>query len=551
MNINELLIAAGLLAATAIGVAGASAAEKTTADQTKPLPRVLLIGDSICGGYQKGVKKLLTSKAVVVKNQGNAQHTRTGLEKLDEWLGDGKWDLIHFNWGLWDVAHRNPESKNFGHLDKVNGKLTTSLADYEKNLRKLVARLEKTGATLVWASTTPVPDGEPGRIKGDEVKYNAVAAKIMAENGIAIDNLHAEVIRLGRPKRPNVHDTGNLSPKVADSILAALAGGGAAATPGKKEPVVTKSVKELVEDFRKLKFGMFIHYNMATYKGAQWVAGYHSPADFNPGVDTIDTDAWADAAVSAGMTYGVLTVKHVSGFCLWDSKYTTYDVMHPDSPYKKDIVAQFIKSFKSRGLKVGLYYCWRHPGFDKGANKGKFKVLPPECDPATHSLKEQIEFQKKQIAELLEKYPDVFYIWNDALDPGIMPASEILPVIRSVRPNVIASSNWWNWGKKGTPFMDIGVKELRHFPETNTAPGETCWKLEQKWFWNKGFRSGSAKGVMGNMAKAHARNSNFLLNVGPDRDGKIIESSVKTLAEIGKLLASEAASDNAGSAGEK
>jgi len=60
-------------------------------------------------------------------------------------------------------------------------------------------------------------------------------------------------------------------------------------------PVTTKSVKELQEDFLKLKFGMFIHYNMATYKGVQWVAGYHSPADFNPG-GRIDTDAWADAA---------------------------------------------------------------------------------------------------------------------------------------------------------------------------------------------------------------------------------------------------------------
>jgi hypothetical protein len=121
------------------------------------------------------------------------------------------------------VAHRNLKSKNFGHLDKVAGKLTTPLADYEKNLRKLVARLNQTGATLVWASTTPVPEGEPGRIKGDEIKYNAVAAKIMKKNEIAIDDLHAEVIRLGRPKTNNVHDTGDLSRQVADSILAALA----------------------------------------------------------------------------------------------------------------------------------------------------------------------------------------------------------------------------------------------------------------------------------------------------------------------------------------
>jgi len=321
---------------------------------------------------------------------------------------------------------------------------------------------------------------------------------------------------------------------------AALAAVSAARAEDKAGAEASKSVNQLQEDFLKLKFGMFIHYNMATYKGVQWVAGYHSPADFNPGVESIDTDAWADAAVSAGMKYGVLTAKHVAGFCLWDSKYTTYDVMHPDCPYKKDLVAQFINSFKSRGLKVGLYYCWRHPGF---GDPGKYKVLPPECDPATHTMEEQIEFQKKQIAELVEKYPDVFYIWNDALDPQIMPAEDARAFIRSLRPDILASSNWWDWGKKGTPYLDIAVKEMRDFPESNTAPGETCWKLERGWFWSEGSRAGSAKGVMGHMATAHARNSNFLLNVGPDKQGKIMESSVKTLAEVGKLWNPQSSSD--------
>jgi len=296
-----------------------------------------------------------------------------------------------------------------------------------------------------------------------------------------------------------------------------------------------------VKDFRKLRFGMFIHYNMATYKGVQWVEGYPSPADFDPG-GTIDTDAWADAAVSAGMKYGVLTVKHVAGFCLWDSQLTSYDVMHPDCPYKKDVVAQFVKSFKSRGLKVGLYYCWRHPGFNASEQRKKvqYKVLPPECDPATHSLAEQIEFQTAQIAELLTKYPDVFYIWNDALDPEIMPAAEARKFIQGVRPGLVASSNWWSWGKKGTPYLDIAVKEVRHFPEDNTAPGETCWKLEPGWFWNEGARTKSAEQMVRLMNLVNGRNSNFLLNVGPDRHGRIIESSTKALAEIGHRLKSGA-----------
>ena len=307
--------------------------------------------------------------------------------------------------------------------------------------------------------------------------------------------------------------------------------GVSAATPDKEAPSVQKSIKELQDEFLKLKFGMFIHFNLETYKGVQWVSGYHSPADFNPG-GKIDTDAWADAAVSAGMKYAVLTAKHVSGFCLWDSKYTTYDVMNPDCPYKQDLVAQFIKSFKSRGLKVGLYYCWRNPGF-----KADFKVLPPECDPATHSLKEQNEFQKKQIAELLEKYPDVFYIWNDGLDDKVMPAEEardFIEGLRRIRPNVIASSNWWDWGKKGTPYADIAVKEMRQFPEDNKAPGETCWCLEQGWFWKEGASPKTAKQVLNLLTTVNSRNSNFLLNVGPNKQGKFEDSSVKVLAEIGK-----------------
>lgn len=295
----------------------------------------------------------------------------------------------------------------------------------------------------------------------------------------------------------------------------------------------SQSVKALQDEFLKLRFGMFIHYNMATYKGVQWTEGYPDPSTFDPGGE-VDTDAWADAAKSAGMTYAVLTAKHVGGFCLWDSKYTTYDVMNPACRSKQDLVAQFIQSFKSRGLKVGLYYCWRHPGF-----KAQYKVLPPECDPATHTVKEQIEFQEKRIAELVERYPDVFYIWNDSLDPQIMPAEDALAFFRSLRPGILASSNWWDWGKKGTPYADIAVKELRQFPETNTAPGETCWCLEQGWFWKEGTRPKTARQVMDLLRTVNARHSNFLLNVGPNKQGRFEEASVRVLEEVGKLLAGE------------
>ncbi|MCX6880242.1 MAG: alpha-L-fucosidase [Verrucomicrobia bacterium] len=318
----------------------------------------------------------------------------------------------------------------------------------------------------------------------------------------------------------------------------AVAADDGSAAPQPAAPGAAKSIKELQEEFLKLKFGMFIHYNLETYHGVEWLSGYHSPADFNPG-GTIDTDAWADTAKSAGMKYAVLTVKHVSGFCLWDSKYTTYDIMNPECPYKQDLVAQFIKSFKSRGLKVGLYYCWRNPGF---GDPGKYKVLPPECDPSTHSMKEQIEFQEKQVAELIEKYPDVFYIWNDGLDKEIMPADKTLAFFRGLSRNVLVGCNWWDVDKKGTPIADIAINELNGFPETNTAPGESCWCLESGgWFWKEGTRPLiTAQQVVNSVTSENRGHANVLLDVGPDKHGKFEEASVKVLAEVGKLLQNKA-----------
>lgn len=123
-------------------------------------------------------------------HKGNAQHTGTGLKKLDQWLGKEKWDVIHFNWGLWDLCYRHPKSKVQGNRDKVNGTITTAIDQYGKNLEELVLRLKKTDAKLIWASTTVIPEGEAGRKLGDGERYNAVASAIMKKHGVAINDLH-------------------------------------------------------------------------------------------------------------------------------------------------------------------------------------------------------------------------------------------------------------------------------------------------------------------------------------------------------------------------
>jgi acyl-CoA thioesterase-1 len=179
------------------------------------LPRVLLIGDSISIGYTVPVRKLLEGKANVHRIPANGGPTTNGLKNLQACLGDGRWDVIHFNWGLHD-------------LKLIDGKHQVSLADYDKNLRELVQQLKVTKATLIWCSTTPVPDGTGIRHRGDELKYNAVAEKIMTENDIAIDDLfefaRPQLDKIQLPANVHFSPSGSevLAQQVAKSIEARL-----------------------------------------------------------------------------------------------------------------------------------------------------------------------------------------------------------------------------------------------------------------------------------------------------------------------------------------
>ena len=189
------------------------------------MPKVLIIGDSISIGYTPHTVAALKGKAVAKHHKGNAQHTGTGLKMLDRWIGPTEWDVIHFNWGLWDLCYRHPESKVQGRRDKIRGTLTTSLAQYEKNLEQLVRRLKKTSSKLVWSHTTTVPAGEAGRKVGDDDKYNAAAARVMKKHGVIISDLNAvtDSFPAALFTAPgNVHFTTAGSKKLGDAVAAKI-----------------------------------------------------------------------------------------------------------------------------------------------------------------------------------------------------------------------------------------------------------------------------------------------------------------------------------------
>lgn len=153
-------------------------------------PRVLIIGDSISEGYFPFVKQAFADKAIVEHNPGNAQDTWHGLKNLEQWLGKTKWDVIHFNWGLWDLCHRSINDSGVLVKD-VNGKVSATPNQYRENLDSLVTILRKTGARLVFATTTHIPENSPGRLCGDEIEYNTIATEVMKKRNVHVNDLYS------------------------------------------------------------------------------------------------------------------------------------------------------------------------------------------------------------------------------------------------------------------------------------------------------------------------------------------------------------------------
>jgi len=165
-------------------VAGKSNAWDYVVDDPK-LPRVLLIGDSVSRGYTQAVRKAMAGMANVHRAPANCGPTASGLKNIEVWLGDGKWNVIHFNFGIHD---RN-----------------TPLADYTQRLEQLVERMKKTGAKLIWASTSPIPDAPDGKqTAASIVERNQAAAEVMEKHGVATDDLFTAITpNLATMQNPN------------------------------------------------------------------------------------------------------------------------------------------------------------------------------------------------------------------------------------------------------------------------------------------------------------------------------------------------------------
>ncbi|MEQ1527331.1 MAG: GDSL-type esterase/lipase family protein [Gallionella sp.] len=155
----------------------------------KQTPKVLVIGDSISIGYTPFISESLKNVSVVSHIEGNAKDSDNGVIKLHEWIGNATWNIIVFNFGLWDICYRNFKPFSEDNRDKVNGIQAVPIDRYRSNLELITAKLKTTGAKLIYINTTVVPPDEPGRFTDDVEKYNDIAEQLMQREGIKVVNL--------------------------------------------------------------------------------------------------------------------------------------------------------------------------------------------------------------------------------------------------------------------------------------------------------------------------------------------------------------------------
>lgn len=331
--------------------------------------------------------------------------------------------------------------------------------------------------------------------------------------------------------------------------LAALCGAivFAAAVSGEDAPpAISPAAPPLTaaqRDFMRWRFGMFVHFNLGTFADLDWAGGYEDPALFNPA--RLDCGQWADEAKAAGMTYMVLTVKHTEGIALYDSALTRHDITKFKNfrNGKGDIVREFVRACRSRGLKVGLYYCFPGDYADEAHHNA-----PPPGQPDLHGLPPEAQgdfvgFMKKQLAEMLTNYGPIDLLWIDQWDNKytVKQWPEILAYLKSLQPRCIVLGNNAH-NLRESDSLSYEFSWLQEMPPVgNGLPAEVCDPIQNgaRWFWTeikKPEDLQTAQAVMERLKLCNSRNANYLLDVPPDRDGLISGPQLQRLREIGALL---------------
>ena len=290
-----------------------------------------------------------------------------------------------------------------------------------------------------------------------------------------------------------------------------------------------------VAHWRSLRFGMFIHWGPVSLTGHEigWSRGAETPIAvydhlyerFNP--TNFNADAWVALAKAAGMKYIVLTTKHHDGFCLWDTKWTDYNIMH--TPFHRDVVKELATACKRQGVAFGAYYSvtdWYNPDWPVTSPAGEVKRESSNLDAYEKYL-------QGQITELIQNYGPLLTIWNDVPAMYGERGAATIKLVRQLEPEILINDRTGSGGDYETPEQRLGSFQM-------DRPWESCMTVSahNAWAWG-----GAADGVKSTAAclemiiRGASGDGNILLNVGPRPDGVIDPAQADLLRTVGDWLA--------------
>ena len=301
---------------------------------------------------------------------------------------------------------------------------------------------------------------------------------------------------------------------------------------GPDVPIFSAHLEDLQRAYTELRFGMFIHFGILTYTGT-WAQPNLDITQFNP--TKLDPNQWANAAVAAHMTYGVLTTRHHDGFALWPSQASTFNVGNiPWMNGQGDVVRAYVDAFRAHGLLPGLYYSIWDATEGLGAKGAKAAATA-----------DQMQYIETQLTELLTNYGPIplliFDGWSWKMGHRNVDYAEIRRLVKSLQPDCLMLDNT----HLSSPYENdlVGVEEAEgnaFVPPDNTFPATQMQKINTKggndWFWAPtiGGLMTTTSIVANHLQVIEPRWANFLLNCPPNRDGLLDDAIVSQLADVGK-----------------
>ena len=219
-----------------------------------------------------------------------------------------------------------------------------------------------------------------------------------------------------------------------------------------KEPnkISSPKISESIKEWESLRFGAFVHFNDNTSIEKE-LSKNTDPTIFYP--VNLNFETMMSAFQKAGIKYAVLTTRHTSGFCLWNSRATEFDVAN--SQYKKDVVKLFVDACRKYNIKPCFYYClwgkdWKPWEWNPEIKKELEATTPKEII-------------KTQLTELAENYGDIYEFWLDmhCWTDTTLKTQEIYDLLKNKNPNTIVHFN---------QHVQDGTK-IKYFP-TDIMNGE-------------------------------------------------------------------------------